>query len=142
MKKKLHGFAALVAERGKQQDAERSAEKMLMFGQRYGLHEASASEFVGSPPRDKAIYAQIIAKMGKKHQMTVAIEELSELIKELTKAIRGRPNDMKISEEVADVEVCLDQLRFMYDPDGSKVRMYKDFKLQRLGKFYIDGGHR
>jgi hypothetical protein len=142
MKKKLHGFAALVKARGEQQveeDAQCRLQKALTFAERHGL---TAVDIACGRPQNKNVYDRIIAKMGRRHQMTVAIEELAELTKELTKAIRGKPNDMKISEEVADVEVCLDQLKLMFDADGSKTQMFKEFKIDRLWKFYVEGGHR
>ncbi len=87
------------------------------------------------------LYAALEKKFGRNHQLAVAIEECAELQKELTKAIRGKENDMRIAEEIADIEVCLDQLKLFYDPDGSRVELFKDFKLHRLNLFFVHGGH-
>lgn len=84
----------------------------------------------------------IIKKKGQKHQMTVAIEELAELTKVLTKAVRGKPDDMHIAEEIADVEICLTQLKLMFDPTGRKVDTFMQFKIKRLGLFYLEGEHK
>jgi hypothetical protein len=84
----------------------------------------------------------ILRKNGKKHQLSVAIEELAELTKELTKAQRGKESDMRVSEEIADVEICLRELKYLYDPTGSKVSLFEKHKIDRLIKFYIEGGHK
>ena len=47
-------------------------------------------------------------------QTMVAIEEMSELTKELVKQMRGRDNKDAIAEEMADVEIMMCQLRLMY----------------------------
>lgn len=88
------------------------------------------------------IYMKLEAQFGRDHQLAVAIEECAELQKELTKAIRGKENDMRISEEIADVEICLDQLKMFYDPSGLNVELFKEFKLKRLNNFFINGGHK
>ncbi|MBR6045740.1 MAG: hypothetical protein IKP47_08905 [Ruminococcus sp.] len=61
---------------------------------------------------------QAIMRYGKQGQMIVAIEELSELIKEITKNLRGRDNCAAISEEMADVYIMLEQLIMMFDNDN------------------------
>lgn len=84
------------------------------------------------------IYKLLLDAKGIDNQNAVCIEELAELIKELTKALRGKGNSMKIIEEMADVEVCLDQLKLNYDQnDGEGVKFFKDFKLNRLDIFYL-----
>ena len=88
------------------------------------------------------IYKSLEEKFGRNHQLAVAIEECAELQKELTKAIRGKANDMHIAEEIADLEVCLDQLKLFFDPEGMHVKLFKDFKLKRLETFFLKGGHK
>jgi hypothetical protein len=88
------------------------------------------------------LYDAVIAKFGRQHQMAVAAEECMELAKELTKAIRGKESDMKIAEEIADVQICIDQLMVMFKIDQAEVDLFKQFKLSRLETFYVKGGHR
>jgi len=80
----------------------------------------------------------IIAKNGFKHQMTVCIEELAELIKELTKQVRDKGSDMRLWEEIADVEICLAQLKLMR-PGYKHIGIFKRFKIARLKAFYVEG---
>lgn len=64
-------------------------------------------------------------------EKVVAIEELSELTKEITKDIRGITNYKNIAEEMADVEIMLEQLKIIYS-NKDLVGRYKVEKLQRI----------
>lgn len=55
-------------------------------------------------------------------QKTVAIEELSELIKELTKDLRGQENKEHIFEEVCDVILMIYQLLIIYDLNDEDIK--------------------
>lgn len=88
------------------------------------------------------IYDAIINKNGWKHQYTVAIEELAELTKELTKAIRDKASVMHICEEIADVEICLAQIKRTLPRSNEQVKLFKDYKLKRLEVLYIEGVER
>ena len=77
------------------------------------------------------VYEQAIAKYGEEAQRRVAIEELSELIKELCKYDRGYINRGHIAEEIADVSICLEQLLLMFDCE-KEVDEWRTFKLNRL----------
>lgn len=88
----------------------------------------------------EATYAKVIEKFGIVHQATVAIEEAAELTKELTKFVRtGKPNIMHLAEEIADMEVCIAQLKQHFELEQS-VDLFKRFKLERLEHFYLEGG--
>lgn len=73
-----------------------------------------------------------IEKYGKVNQTIVAIEEMAELTKELTKGLRGEQNRNQITEEVADVYVVLDQVMFMNGIDLNDVLIKMNQKLLRL----------
>lgn len=70
---------------------------------------------------------------GKDSQCKMAIEEMSELTKEICKNFRGKPNIDRIAEEIADVKIMLEQLEIIYDC-VDKVIEWQDFKLRRLDK--------
>ncbi len=80
-------------------------------------------------PRD--IYTAAVKAKGKEHQLIVCMEEMAELTKELTKNIRGSKNTTNISEEMADVEIMLEQLRVIFG-NRSEVDTIKAEKLIRL----------
>ena len=68
---------------------------------------------------------------GERAQMTMAIEEMSELTKELCKNRRGQENTTHIAEEIADVEIMLQQMVMLFDCAG-QVETFRQYKLERL----------
>ena len=78
------------------------------------------------------IIKSAIRKNGKAMQTVVAIEEMSELQKELTKFIRGKGNRDNLIEEVADVLVMITQIQLMYHIPDDEVERIMHLKLNRL----------
>lgn len=74
---------------------------------------------------------EAVSAYGVKSQLIVAIEELSELQKELTKQLRGGGDINRISEEMADVYIMLEQLGIIFG-NGSLMQNWKYKKLKRL----------
>lgn len=68
---------------------------------------------------------------GAEAQMVMAIEEMSELTKELCKNGRGQENTTRIAEEIADVEIMLCQMVMLFDCAG-QVEAFRQYKLERL----------
>ena len=68
---------------------------------------------------------------GAQVQVMMAIEEMSELTKELCKNGRGQQNTTHIAEEIADVEIMLHQLVMLFDCEG-QVEAFRRYKLERL----------
>lgn len=56
------------------------------------------------------VYASALKKWGVERQSTVAIEEMSEVIKEITKMLRGDLDREHMAEEVADARIMLEQM--------------------------------
>lgn len=79
------------------------------------------------------LYRQAWQKCGASTQCVVAMEECSELIKELSKAIRGKADGVHIAEEIADVEIMLEQIKLHFSI-GSIVEGIKEEKITRLDK--------
>lgn len=65
-------------------------------------------------------------------QIDIAIEEMSELIKELLKNRRGEENRSMIADEMADVYIMLEQLKFIFDINETELKVNAEFKIQRL----------
>ena len=66
--------------------------------------------------------------------MTVAVEEFSELIKEICKSKRGRDNRNSIIEEIADCYIMLEQLGIIFGIEDTEINQVIDEKLTRLEK--------
>lgn len=88
--------------------------------------------------RNEQTLASAIDAFGPDMQMTVAIEEMSELTKELCKVKRKgvlpkTPSHTydALAEEIADVYIMLRQLEMIFD-NASEVDAYIEQKLTRL----------
>ena len=66
-------------------------------------------------------------------QQTVAIEEMTELTKELCKYKRGMRCVGNITDVIADVEIMLGQLKIMFDNEA-EVLERREFKIKRLAE--------
>lgn len=81
---------------------------------------------------EEIVLRAVIDRKGHKYQTVVAIEELSELQKELTKMIRGKGDHDHLVEEMADVIICLTQIEQMYNLRKDELNAMYDAKIQRL----------
>lgn len=85
----------------------------------------------------KKIYEDALIKWGRHNQLTVAIEELSELQKEICKYFRHEGKFEDLIEEAADACIMLEQIILMFDIEDD-VKKVMNEKLQRL-KRRIEG---
>ena len=65
--------------------------------------------------KEKAVLEAALSAYGSEIQRVVAIEELSELQKELCKSLRGQTDRRHIAEEIADVQIMLEQMMILYE---------------------------
>ena len=70
---------------------------------------------------------------GIDNQRLKCLEELAELSKELCKDGIGKGNKAHIAEEIADVEIMLEQMKVYYGIDDA-VRFSAKIKLEQLGE--------
>ena len=78
------------------------------------------------------VLVDAIKKYGGKLQSVVAIEELSELQKEISKFIRCKGDILGLKEEIADVYIVLEQLKIIYNISDYDIDSYKKFKIDKL----------
>lgn len=78
------------------------------------------------------IIERAIKKYGTDSQLNVAIEELSELTKEICKHKRNSSNRERIIEEIADVEIMLEQLKLIFEITEQEIGLQRYMKLKRL----------
>ena len=71
---------------------------------------------------ETAICQLAVNVYGKTSQCTVCMEEMAELTKELSKNLRGQDNAAHIAEEIADVEIMLEQPHFSIPDTSETVR--------------------
>lgn len=98
------------------------------------------SKYINIPEFEKAIKQRVpdleqIIKVGTpEKQIIVAMEELSELIKELAKYMRGNGNHENLQEEVCDCIIMIDQLRLMFKLDAYDIDEIINMKIKRTLK--------
>lgn len=86
----------------------------------------------------ESITKQMVEKYGDK-QVVVAIEELSELTKELCKYLRGEPNTQNILEELADCCIVLEEMQTFFNITSEQLDEQINKKLQRTKSRYLEG---
>ena len=83
------------------------------------------------------LYEKLLKEYGDK-QIVVAIEELSELQKELCKHLRGKTNIQNLLEEIADVKIMLEQICLYFELDDFNINYVMNEKLKRTQERLID----
>ena len=83
---------------------------------------------------ENEVYESALKKFGIKKQMIKYIEELSELQKELCKQALGQANKDKLIEEMADVEIMLEQMKIGLSIGFYELNEAKGKKVCRLIK--------
>ena len=79
----------------------------------------------------KKVYEEARIRWGGHNQLVVAIEELSELQKEICKYFRHEGSTQNLIEEVADVTIMVEQIIQMFDIEDEVQKVMQE-KLQRL----------
>ena len=81
---------------------------------------------------DKAIVDRSIEFYGKEKQSIVCMEECSELIQAISKELRGKSDINHLVEEMADVLICIELLKKMYDIGDSELESWVYAKQRRI----------
>ena len=68
------------------------------------------------------------------HNTIIVIEELSELTKELTKALRNKYDFTGILEELADVSLAVDYIKEIFDITDKELEYARSIKMTELYK--------
>ena len=68
------------------------------------------------------------------HNIIIVIEELSELTKELTKALRNKYDFTGILEELADVSLAVDYIKEIFDITDKELEYARSIKMTELYK--------
>lgn len=82
---------------------------------------------------DEKLFLRALYTFGAEAQTLMVFEEFSELQKELCKHSRGKENRMEIAEEIADVQIMLEQMILLYDC-ADKVQRFREAKLIYLAE--------
>ena len=84
--------------------------------------------------QEEVTFQAAFERFGEPHQLLVAFEEMAELTKAISKAMRYSREGHKtaITEEIADVEIMLEQVKMIFGIDDEDVEMWRLDKIVRL----------
>lgn len=86
---------------------------------------------------NKDVMKHVVDKYGKDAQSTICMEECAELIQAISKAMRYKddPGEVEhLAEEIADVLICIEQLKIMYNITDNMIREWIYYKEKRQVK--------
>lgn len=93
---------------------------------------------MGEYINESKVLQRALDTYGSVLQIVVTMEEMSELQKELCKDLRGQGSLEHIAEEIADVEIMLEQMKMLFCCTDA-VRNERRRKVERL-KTRLDNG--
>lgn len=73
-----------------------------------------------------------IKHYGVDAQSTVCMEECSELIQAISKEKRGKHDYIHLSEEIADVLICISMLQVMYLVKDWDIQRWIEYKQEKI----------
>lgn len=76
---------------------------------------------------------------GANIQATTCMEECAELIQCISKEIRGKSNIDHLTEEMADVCICIEALKQIYGISDEQMQTWIDFKQKRIEDRMLKG---
>ena len=81
---------------------------------------------------DERIIDKSIKHYGEEIQSTVCMEECAELIQVISKAKRGKINQNNMIEEIADVLICIEMLKQIYNITDPQIEDWAEWKQKRI----------
>lgn len=81
---------------------------------------------------DESIITKSIKHYGVEIQGTVCMEEYAELIQAISKAKRGKFDENNMTEEIADVLICIEILKQIYNIPDYSIKNWIERKQKRI----------
>nr|DAN01723.1 MAG TPA: nucleoside triphosphate pyrophosphohydrolase [Caudoviricetes sp.] len=81
---------------------------------------------------DESVIAKSIKYYGAEIQSTVCMEECAELIQAVSKAKRGKIDKDNMMEEIADVLICIEMLKQIYNIPDCSIKNWIERKQERM----------
>lgn len=79
----------------------------------------------------KLIISESVKRQSRDIKCAVIMEELAELIQQISKQLRNTGDSYDLVEEMADVYICLEFLKLIFDVDPDLLQKAIDVKLKR-----------
>lgn len=74
---------------------------------------------------------KIIEHYGGINQVLVLFEEMGELTKAITKVLREQGNKADVAEELADVQIMIDQMKLIFKLSEKTMNEFVNYKIDR-----------
>lgn len=81
---------------------------------------------------NQKIVKKAVEYYGEDYMTTVCMEECAELIQAISKEIRGKSDIEHLTEEMADVTICLEMLKQIYDIKDDDLEKWIEKKQERI----------
>lgn len=81
---------------------------------------------------DENVIAKSIEVYGVENQSTVCMEECAELIQAVSKAKRGKLDENNMTEEIADILICVEMLKQLYNISDEYISKWISYKQKRV----------
>ena len=90
----------------------------------------------------KEIYRKCIERWGEELQVGMLSEEIGELLIAVNKYRRKTTEDNKrnVCEELADVQIMMEQIEILFDLDSSQIHNWYEKKLDKLEEMLMPSG--
>lgn len=97
-----------------------------------GIKNGTLMSMYGEGEYNSQKVQYIADKYGYSAQSMQLIEEMAELIQAINRRRRGKTMDLdEIKEEIADVEICLSQVKYLLRISDKELEEIKDRKIER-----------
>lgn len=84
---------------------------------------------------------EVVDFYGIEPQARQAMEEAAELIQAINKVLRKKDGAKEhLAEEIADVFICFEQLRYSFGISDEEIQVWIDYKLERQKKRIANRG--
>ena len=94
--------------------------------------EQYSSKQINITPKQKQEYTQeMIDTLGKETTLVIAMEELAELQQQVSKLYRGKGNLENLTEEIADVCICIDLIMKVSGITEEQLESWINKKMER-----------
>lgn len=81
---------------------------------------------------DKELFCAMIEKFGVETQIGMLTEECGELLVAISKHRRKLAGSNSVVEELVDLTIMLEQMKCIYDPNGTEFPPIYEYKINRI----------
>ena len=81
---------------------------------------------------NKDVIEQVIKHYGVEEEQFICMEEMAELQQAISKCLRNKKNEENLIEEIADVLICIENLKMIHCIKEEEIQKVIDYKQNRV----------